>query len=130
MTMRSSDKTGPDINMTPLIDVLLVLLIIFMVITPIVSKGLPVDIPQQASNEVEGRPIVIRIEANGQLWINWERITLEDLGPRLAKLYQTRAERAAFVQGDASLEFQDVARVIDIARGAGADRIGLMHHAT
>src|ERR1035438_3008442 len=102
--------------MTPLIDILLVLLIIFMVITPIVSKGLPVDIPQQASNEVEGRPIVIRIEANGQLWINWERITLEDLGPRLAKLYQTRAERAAFVQGDASLEFQDVARVIDIDR--------------
>jgi biopolymer transport protein TolR len=130
MTIATTRKTGPDINMTPLIDVLLVLLIIFMVITPLVPKGLPASIPQPASDEGDGRPIVIRMEANGALWINSESVTTETLGVRLAGIYQTRAERVVFVQGDSRLEFRDVARVIDIAKGAGADRIGLIRHAT
>jgi len=126
MAMATNKNAGPDINMTPLIDVLLVLLIIFMVITPVVPQGLPTLIPQPGPEPGDRRVIVIRAEADGALWINNESVTIETLGTRLAEIYATRAERVAFVQGGSSLEFRDVARVIDIARGAGVDHIGIM----
>jgi biopolymer transport protein ExbD len=126
MAMATNGNAGPQINMTPLIDVLLVLLIIFMVITPVVSNGLPASIPLPASNTSGGRTIVIRVQADGALWINREPVTMETLGARLAQIYQTRAERVAFVQGDGSLEFREVARVIDVAKSAGLDHIGLI----
>jgi biopolymer transport protein TolR len=100
------------------------------VITPVVSNGLPASIPQPASNSGADRTIVIRVEADGALWINRDPVTIEALGARLTEIYRARAERVAFVQGDDSLDFRDVARVIDIARGAGADFVGLMAHAT
>src|ERR1035438_1813413 len=129
MAISTNSKAGAEINVTPLIDVLLVLLIIFMVITPVVPQGLPASIPQPSRNSGVDRTIVIRVEANGALWINSEPVTMETLGARLAKIYETRAERVAFVQGDGSLEFGEVVRVIAIAKGAGADFVGLMSHA-
>jgi biopolymer transport protein TolR len=130
MSIATGSKSGPDINMTPLIDVLLVLLIIFMVITPVMPRGLPTLVPQPAKSTVESRTIVIRVQADGALWINNEAVTTETLGARLSEIFSTRAERVAFVQAESGLEFQDVARIIDIARGAGVDHIGLMNHAT
>jgi biopolymer transport protein ExbD len=122
---------GPksDINMTPMIDVLLVLIIIFMVITPLTPKGLEALVPQpppkdqQASNE---RTVVVVINADHSMLVNTEPIDMNRLGPRLEEIFKTRAERVVFVKGDPSIEYAQVAQVIDVAHGVGIDKVGLM----
>jgi biopolymer transport protein TolR len=124
---------GPkaDINMTPMIDVLLVLIIIFMVITPLTPKGLEALVPQppppnQKPNQSDQRTVVIVIDANHNMQINSEPVTEDRLQGRLEDIFKTRAERVVFVKGDPSLDFQWVAKAIDIAHGAGIDKVGLM----
>lgn len=124
---------GPksDINMTPMIDVLLVLIIIFMVITPLTPKGLESMIPQPPPpnaqpNQSDQRTVVITVNKDKSLMINQEVTDENRLGQRLEEIFKTRAERICFVKGDPDLEFQYVAKAIDIAKGAGIDKIGLM----
>ena len=127
---------GPkaDINMTPLIDVLLVLLIIFMVITPLTPKGLEALVPQpppphQPETQTDRTVVVQVLLDNGKvkLKINQEDVTQENLQTRLTDIFKTRAERVMFVKGDPDVEFQNVAQVIDTARGTNViDRIGLI----
>jgi len=119
-----------DINMTPMIDILLVLIIIFMVITPLTPKGLETLVPQPAppgqQSEADQRTVVVIVERDRSLKINQEPVDLRRLGPRLEEIFKTRAERVIFVKGDADLEFENVARVIDVAKGVGIDKVGLM----
>jgi biopolymer transport protein TolR len=120
-----------NINMTPMIDVLLVLIIIFMVITPLTPKGLEALVPQpappnQPQNDADLRTVVVTVNKDKSMLINNEATDMTKLGPRLEEIFKTRAERVIFVKGDPDLEFQDVAKVIDAAKGVGIDKVGLM----
>ena len=118
-------------NVVPLIDVLLVLIIIFMVITPRTPVGLKTLVPQPAppskqQTEPDSRTIVVQVMTNGQLKINQDDVTWGDLGSRLFDIFKERADKIAFVKGDNNVEFAQVARAIDIMRGAGIDHVGLI----
>ena len=131
MAVGGGSGAKADINMTPMIDVLLVLIIIFMVITPLTPKGLEALVPQppkadQPQTQADQRTVVIVINRDKSMSINQEPTDEQRLGPRLEEIFKTRAERVVFVRGDNDLEYQYVAKAIDIAHGAGIDKVGLM----
>ena len=135
-SMAGGGPSGPQINVTPLIDVLLTLIIMFMLVVSMDPEyGEKAQIPQPDSKPTEtqaqSRTVVIQIvwTAKDQVpsvKINEEDVSWEELEARLTRIYLTRVEKVAFVRGDADVDFQYVASVIDLAHHAGVQRIGLM----
>jgi biopolymer transport protein ExbD len=134
MTTGGGGGYSSDINVTPMIDILLVLLIIFMVIVPVTPKGLDAMVPQPPKdkshqNDSE-RTIVVQVlyrpGAYPTYKINQDDVSKAELLTKLSEIYANRAERIMFVKGDDKLDFRYVAEVIDIGRSASVDHIGLM----
>jgi biopolymer transport protein ExbD/biopolymer transport protein TolR len=129
-----TNKAVSDINVTPLIDVLLVLLIIFMVIVPVTPRGLDTLIPQPPKNKSQDQPndrtIVVQVLSNGpgepSYKINETAFAKSQLEPQLASIFATRQEKVMFVKGDADLDFDKIAEVIDFGHQAEVDNIGLI----
>jgi biopolymer transport protein TolR len=109
-----------------------VLIIIFMVITPTIPQGLDALVPQptppnqKQDDALLAKTIVVQVTSNGKVMINQDDTTWDALGPRLEDIFKQRAEKVAFVKGDDAVEFAQVARAIDIMRGAGIDNVGLI----
>jgi biopolymer transport protein TolR len=133
MSMAVGTKGGPksDINITPYIDILLVLLIIFMVITPVRQMDLDVKVPQppppdQTNLPVDPSVIVISVGDAAQIAVNQEPVDISALGPKLQEIYSARANKNMFISASPKLPYGDVVKVIDIAKGAGVGDIGLI----
>jgi biopolymer transport protein TolR len=124
-----------EMNVTPLIDVLLVLIIIFMVVSPNHSQGEQADIPQAAPTDSHALPpdnnIVVQLLDRGEgvrpaLMINASEVSWEDLPVRMKDILLPRAQRVVFLKSDPGVEFEFVAQAVDFSRAAGAERVGLM----
>ena len=131
MGMSVGGKRGivSEMNVVPLIDILLVLLVIFMII-PVYSMGLDALVPQSSTDKTVAPPpeevVVVQVLADGSLRINQEPVSFDKLSGRLEEVFKLRASRIAFIRGDAPVEFGVVASVIDVMHTSGISSVGLL----
>jgi biopolymer transport protein ExbD len=134
MAMGSGSGRGEvnsDINVTPMADVMLVLLIIFMVITPMLQKGQSVDLartrnPVDMKEADRDDAVLVAVTRDGKFWLNQDRVNIDDLAAKVNDLLATRLEKTVFVKSDFRAKYGDVVQVIDGIRNAGVDRVGLL----
>lgn len=120
-----------DINVTPFVDVMLVLLIIFMVTAPLITAGVTVDLPESSAKPVEGNdePLTVTVAADNKIYIQESEVTLKDLGPKLHAIVGEKKETRIFVQGDKTVNYGDVMRIMGEINAAGLRKVALLTEA-